>query len=183
MRTRRILATVVLGSVLALAAGCGGDDEASAEGWADDVCGSVGDWRAEIESIVQGLVSADTSVDDVQSGVEAGVEATQELRDELADLDAPETESGEEAKQAIDSFADDVAAAADDVRAQVEALPEGQSPTELLSSLAAIAESLESLRTDAEQTLDEIRDIDPGSELEQGVDSAESCDELRGNGG
>lgn len=181
---RVALALLVLGAALVAATGCGGDDEPPAEAWANDVCTSISDWRTSIEGIVGDLQSQLTSADAaaaVKDAVASGVDATTQLKDELQDIGAPETEAGEEAKQALDDFADQAAQTADDVQAQAEKLPDSGSVTELLGQLTPMAASLESLAREGQSQLQDLESLDPSGEIQDGVENAEACQSLTGN--
>jgi hypothetical protein len=181
---RAALALLVVGVAVVAAAGCGGEDEPPAEAWANDVCTSIGDWRTSIEGIVSDLQSQLTSPDAagaVKDAIASGVDATTQLKDELQDIGPPDTEAGEEAKQALDDFADQASQTADDVQAQAEKLPESGSLGELLGQLAPMAASLESLAQDGQAKLDDLEQLDPSGEIQDGVDNAEACQSLRGS--
>lgn len=181
---RGALAILVLGAALVAATGCGGDDEPPAEAWANDVCTSISDWRTSIEGIVTDLQSQLTSPDAgaaVKQAISSGVDATTQLKNELQDIGPPETEAGDEAKQALDDFADEAAQTADDVQAQAEKLPDSGSVTELLGQLTPIAASLESLAREGQSQLQDLESLDPSGEIQDGVENAEACQSLMGN--
>ena len=181
---RAALALLVLGAALVAATGCGGDDEPPAEAWANDVCTSISDWRTTIEGIVSDLQSQLTSPNAgaaIKDAIASGVDATTQLKDELQDIGPPDTEAGDEAKQALDDFANEAAQTADDVQAQAEKLPESGSVSELLGQLTPMAASLESLAQEGQAKLNDLEQLDPSGEIQDGVENAESCQSLRGN--
>ena len=135
---RSTLAALSIGFVLALAAGCGGDD-AGAEAWAGDVCSSVQEWRENLTSLVVDAQVEGLSAESVRTAIDGGVEATQRLRDQLEDLGPPDTEAGDEIEQELDELADEVVEQVEAARDEAEALPEDQSVPELLESLTSIA--------------------------------------------
>jgi hypothetical protein len=181
---RTAFALLVLGAALVAATGCGGDDEPPAEAWANDVCTSISDWRTTIEGIVSDLQSQLTSPDAgaaVKDAIASGVDATTELKDELQAIGPPETEAGDEAKKALDEFADDAAQTADDVQAQAQKLPDSGSVSELLGQLTPMAASLESLAQEGQAKLNDLEQLDPSGEIQDGVENAEACQSLMGN--
>jgi hypothetical protein len=178
------LALLVLAAAFVAGTGCGGDDEPPAEAWANDVCTSISDWRTTIEGIVGDVQSQITSGNAgaaIKDAVASGVDATTQLKDELQAIGAPETEAGEEAKQALDDFADDAAQTAEDVQAQAQKLPDSGSVSELLSQLTPLAASLESLAQEGQAKLNDLEQLDPSGEIQDGVENAESCQSLMGN--
>jgi hypothetical protein len=181
---RAALALLVLAAAAAAATGCGGDDEPPAEAWANDVCTSISDWRTSIEGIVGDLQSQLTSPDAgaaVKDAISSGVDATTQLKDDLEAIGPPETEAGDEAKQALDEFADEATQTAEDVQAQAEKLPDSGSVSELLGQLAPMAASLESLANEGQAKLQELESLDPSGEIQDGFENAESCQSLMGN--
>lgn len=179
---RSSLAALSIGCTLAFAAGCGGE-EPEAEGWAEDLCSSVQDWRGELESIVVDAQSEGLSVQGIRTAIDEGVEATRSLQDELRELGPPDTEAGDEIEQEIDELTDRVVEEVEAAQAAAEALPEDQSVSELLASLMSIAGGLESVAADVPATFVDIQELEPGSELEDAFESAEDCRSLRGNAG
>lgn len=179
---RSTLAALSIGAVLALAAGCGGDD-AGAEAWAGDVCSSVQEWRENLTSLALDAQVEGLSADTIRTAIDGGVEATRRLRGQLEDLGPPDTQAGDEIEQELDELADQVVEQVEAAQAEAEGLPEDQSVPELLESLASIASELQSVVGDVEATFTDIQELEPGSELEDGFESAEACRDLREDGG
>jgi hypothetical protein len=168
--TVRIVRRVIALAAAVLAAGCGGDDTSATERWADDVCSATSTWQGSVEDAADtiregGGEGIETAVDDV-------VEATQELADDLKGLGSPETEAGDQAEASVERLADQLSAAVDQVRAAGD---EGTT----LQAVAAATAALATLQQDVQRTLDELRGLDAGGELEDAFDNADSCDELR----
>ena len=108
MNGRRLLlvALPALAAVL-LAAGCGGgDDESSADAWANDVCTSVTTWTDQLVTSVESLGGGNLSRDAVSAAVDDVSEATDTLESDLSDLGAPDTECGADAEEAVSTLVD-----------------------------------------------------------------------------
>ena len=178
---RSTLAALTIGFVLALAAGCGGDD-AGAEGWAGDVCSSVQQWRENLTSLVIDAQAGGLSADSITTAVEGGVEATRRLREQLQDLEPPDTEAGDEIERELDELADQVVGEVEAAQAEAEDLPEDQSVPELLESLTSIGTGLQSVVGDVQETFADIQELEPGTELEEAFESSEDCQSLREDG-
>jgi len=165
---------VLLVSALLLAAGCGGADESSAEAWADDVCGSLNGWFADVDTALEGLTDEGLQLNraDVDDAGEAVGDATDELGNELDELDPLETESGQEAEKVVSDLRETLR---DDVEAIREALS-GDSPLEAVS---AVATALSSAEASLQESVDALAELDAGGELESAFEDADSCDELR----
>ena len=179
---RRFLALLVLGSTLAVAA-CGGEEDAGPEAWADGVCSSVQEWRENLTSLAVDAQVEGLSADSIRTAIDGGVEATRRLRGQLEDLGPPDTEARDEIEQELDELSDQVLEQVEAAQAEAEALPEDQSVPELLESLTSIAGDLQSVVGEVEATFADIQELEPGSELEDGFESAEACQGLREDGG
>jgi hypothetical protein len=170
----RLLA--LLASLLTLTlAGCGGDDEDSAEGWANDVCSSLSTWLSDIDEAVSSLTEEglSTSQEDLQSAVDQVADATSRLGEDLQELGPPETEGGEQAKSELDSLATTLRSEVQTVQQSVD------SDADALSVTSTVSMSISMAASEVESTLSELEGIDPGGELEDGFDNADECDSFR----
>jgi hypothetical protein len=161
--------------VTLMPAGCGGDDEDSAESWANDVCSSMSAWLSDVDEAVASLTEdgLSTEEDDLRSAVDRIVNATDELGDELRDLGPPETEGGGEAETELEGLATALSSEAQSVRQVVE------SDGEALSVTSTVTMSVSTAASEVQSTLRELDRLDPGGELEEGFDNADECDSLR----
>ena len=166
-------------AVAALAAGCGGDDEASAtESWAGDVCSSVTTWQESIASATESLQD-DPSAESVQSAVDEFKTATRTLADDLKESGAPETEAKAEADELLTTLADDLDDSVDAVEQELDSA-EGLSGA--LEAGAAIVTMLTTMGQQVSATVDELEQLDGAGELSDAFDNADDCRELRDNG-
>jgi hypothetical protein len=178
----RLGATLVLSATLAiLAAGCGGDTSAEEE-WAGDVCTAVSGWQDQVE---QSSDEAREALQSPGSGTVAAIdaevreiiEATDELGDDLRELEPPDTESGDQAKRELDTFASQLDATATNTKETFDNLPEDAGITELANALEPLVPSIQSLIESASSTFTAVKES--GSELEEGFDDADSCERYR----
>src|SRR5262245_913714 len=111
MRRSWVVVIVVL-AVAGMAAGCGGDDESEADptaAWASDFCSGVTTWKDGLEGIASYFSSpSDLTEESIRSAADEARSATDTLRDTLQDLGAPDTPSGEQIQDAVDSFSNTV---------------------------------------------------------------------------
>ncbi len=176
------LALGVLAAVLAVLAGCGGDDEPSAEGWASDVCGRVDEWLGDVQDIVtEG--GDDDPLALLEENLERVVDETDELVDDLRDIPPPDVESGEEAEEEVEALAEQLEERVDRVREQTQDVVEVLDLTEALEVLAGVTKELEGGREDLEESLDRVRELDADGELGDAVENADACEELRERSG
>lgn len=172
---RRIAPILLVSAVVALAGCGGGPDEGSAEAWAEDVCGSLNGWFADVDAALEGLTDEGLQLDraDVDEAVEAVGDATEELGNELDGLGQPETESGQQAEEVVTDLR---ATLSDDVDEIEGALSGDSQPLEAVSTVAA---ALASAAAALQESYDALLGLDAGGELEAAFDDADSCDELR----
>jgi hypothetical protein len=153
------------------------DGETASEKWAGDVCGAVASWEDSISTIATDF-SDGISREVVSEKVADAGDATKELVDELKDIGAPETDSGDEAKAAIEQLTDDIESTVDAIKGEVEALP-GSGAEGLTTGVEEIRTELDELAVEARTTLEQIRQFDPADELMEAIESNETCQGLR----
>ena len=167
---------IVLVSLLLFVAGCGsGADEGSAEAWADDVCGSLNGWFADVDAALEGLTDEGLQLDgaDVDEAVAAVGDATDELGNELDELEPLETDSGQEAEEVVTDLRETLR---DDVETVQGALSGDSPPLEAVSTVAA---ALASAADALQEGYDALVGLEAGGELEAAFEDADGCDALR----
>jgi phage-related protein len=173
-RSRTFLVTGI--AVAALAAGCGGDDETSAtESWAGDVCSSVSTWQESIAAATESL-QENPSAEGIQDAIDEIGEATRTLADDLEENDAPETESRTEADELLTTLADDLNEALDGVE---QAVDDAEGAAGALEAGTAAVAALTTMGQQVSATVDELGQLDAGSELSDAFDNADACRDLR----
>jgi hypothetical protein len=163
--------SICLAALAAVLASCGGEDEPPAQAWADDVCTRINTWGQELRDIATG-----GSVAEIQQALDQAVTATDDLVTDLQEIGPPETESGAEAKAAVDELAGSTKERVDRVRAEAE---DAEGSSDLLQLAASVATELDAAQQEARATFDQVSDLDPSGELREGIESSEACDELR----
>jgi methyl-accepting chemotaxis protein len=177
-------AALVSSAVLAVgAAGCGGGgDTSSAESWADDVCTSIADWKEEIrhagDDIRAELRSPSTgTLGRIGDSVQSAADATTSLVDDLKGLDAPDVDSGDQAKQQVDAFADQLDKTVEQAKTTVDGIPDSAGLAEIVSALATIGPSLDTLANTGQSALAAVEAT--GSAIKDGFENADACKPLR----
>jgi len=179
---RIVLCLIVL--VLALVAvGCGGDDgdsgsATSTADWAEGYCAAITDWASELKQATDQLRDFNSlSRESFQQAGEDIDSATETFTAELRALGAPDIESGEQARRAVETFA--TAAEADLVT--IEAAVENVSGVAGISkAVVSITEGLTSMNKAFMTMVKSLQRIDPKEELQSALEDAESCDDLAG---
>ena len=173
----RTLLLVVIG-LLALAAGCGGEDESSSEAWTDDFCSAASDWRSSLEGIVGEFQSpSDLNTQSIQGAIDDGLAATETFVDDVQELGAPETEAGQEVAGIVDSMTSSVETTAESLRTTFE---DADSIGDVVTAAGDAAAQIGQLEQELESSLDELEQIETG-ELGSELESNEDCAAARGS--
>ena len=113
--TRLTLIAALIVSALALvAAGCGGgDDESSdavaADQWADEFCAAVSSWKDHLQEIRDRFTDLSSlNEDTLNEAADDAESATDDFVDELKDIGRPDTASGQEIEDSIQTLEDTV---------------------------------------------------------------------------
>ena len=173
------LCAVVLGLAL-VAAGCGGDDSESSatptEEWTEGFCSAIVDWLGELERATGELRDyrslSQEAFDQAGSDIRS---ATEVLTADLRGLGAPDTDSGDEARQALDTFVTSAEADLDEIEQAVEDVFGGTPITQAITTITAALTSINEAYT---AMFASLRKIDPKKELQEALKDAESCDDL-----
>ena len=175
------LLALVLGLAL-VAAGCGGeDDDAGAAPtptaeWAEGFCAAIVDWHAELQTATGELQNyrslSQEGFDQAGTDIRS---ATEDLTSELRALGAPDTESGEEARQAVETFATAAEAGLADIEQAVDDVFGGMKVSEAIVPVTAALTSINEAYT---TMFESLRMIKQKKELQNALKNSESCDQL-----
>jgi hypothetical protein len=168
------VAVLVLG-----ASACGGgkksDTASGAEQWAGSVCSAFTDWKTSLEdiksSLTEGGLSSLSGSELRQAGREAE-DATQTLARSLKGLGAPDTAGGEAAKSSLDTLESSLSDSMSTIEA---AVPRNPSLSDLVTALPTVKTELTTMAKDFTTAVDNLKQADPGGELEQAFHDAPSC--------
>ena len=176
------LIALILGLAL-VAAGCGGDDDETAEvtptaQWAEGFCAAIADWLAELETATGELREYKTLSQEAfdQAGTDIR-SATEDLATELRALGAPDTESGQEARQAVETFATAAEAGLADIEQAVDDVFGG---TKISDAIVPVTAALTSINEAYTTLFESFKELEPRKELQDALKKAESCDALDG---
>ena len=183
MRSTVLSVTALVLALALLAVGCGGDDGDSGSAtatadWAEGYCAAITDWANELKLATDQLRDFKSlSQENFQQAGEDIDSATEAFTAELRGLGAPDTQSGEEARQVVETFV--TAAEAD--RVAIESTVENVSGVAGISkAVVSITASLTSMNKAFTTMVSSLRKIDPEKELQSALEDADSCDDLGG---
>ena len=177
MRTRIVLSAALAALTLAVA-GCGGSDseEDPTVAWASDFCTTITNWTDELQTVTsQFSDTSNLSEDGLQSAADDVRSATSDLVDDLRALGAPDTQSGEEVRSALDSLSTTVESEADAIEETVQGV---SGITEIPSALTAVTASLSAMSSAVASTLQTIDNADADNELQNAFEDSPECDDI-----
>jgi hypothetical protein len=160
-----------------LGAGCGGGGgEPSASEWADSVCTSIADWRAGLTGLTQ--FEGVPTKEDIQARIDDAEGATTDLADELRSIGAPSTETGQEAQTQVESLADMLETEVGSIKEEVDELAESSSLQQFIAGLTQLGPRVMAVMTEAQETVDRVRELSPRGELQEAIEDSEACQGL-----
>jgi methyl-accepting chemotaxis protein len=171
---------IVVLAMAGMAAGCGGDDESEADptaAWASGFCSAVTDWTNELGTITSEFSdTSNLSQEGLQSAASDLRDSTDTLVSDLKDLGAPDTQSGEEVKNSLDSLSTTL----EDEASEIETTAQGVSSiADLPDAITKISASLSALGTAFSQTLQTIDSADVGGELQTALEDSPECADIK----
>lgn len=156
----------------------GGDQQSSAESWADQVCSSVTDWRGAVDGARTTLSdTANLSANAIRGAFDDLSTATSTLVTDLSDIGAPDTDAGSEAKAELSSLSEKLHQQEDVIDNATQQSP--GSLQDLLAQVSTVTGAVSTMITDAGVAVDNIRQLDGAQELEDAFQSVQSCQDLR----
>jgi hypothetical protein len=182
---RALLTLLVLAAAL-LAAGCGGGDSSAggttagtgtgseatpATDWANSVCDAFTTWQSSITAAGQS-VGDNPSEEGIKDAGDQIRTATQTLADDLRGLGRPDTEGGQQAKDAIDELATNLEASLQKIQ---DATDNASGTAGAVAAATAIGNNLVEMGNQVSTASQRLEDTDAQGELKDAFANAESC--------
>jgi hypothetical protein len=177
-RVKRLLPAALLLIVAVVAAGCGSSESSEPEtaaDWANGVCTAVTTWTDSVKSAADPLTGGDISKDSLQSAAEDVKSATATLESDLKDLGKPDTESGQEAKDAIDQLSSELMTGTDSIKDAVDGV---SSISGIVGAVATIGTTLATMQSQVTSTYTTLKGLDAKGELQDAFEQASACQQL-----
>jgi hypothetical protein len=158
--------------------------------WAQNVCGSVGVWRGELESIVEDLRSPSSLLtvgEEPQSetpqgrtgfirvGLERSVQAAETLVEGVDNAGTPDTPEGPGAAAQVSDWADSAQSDLEDAQDALD--DEADSLEQSIEQLTGSAQAIGAVLTSGVQTLTDVAALDP--ELGAALRTSSTCEQVR----
>ncbi len=174
---KRLLPVGLLLAVVALAAGCGSDssDPDTATEWADGVCTAFTTWAESITAAADPLTSGDISKDSLRSAADDLESATATLESDLKGLGKPDTEAGQEAKDAVDQLSSDLKTGAESIRSTAADV---SSIGDIVGATTKVATTLSTMQSQVTSTFTTLEQLDAKGELRDAFEQASACQQL-----
>lgn len=173
---------LVVTVVIAVASGGGDDADQSAQDWAAEVCGDVHAWYEDVTSIEGFLDGVEPGAGGITGEIENRVDeigaATQRLVEEIEAAGLPDTKGGREAEALVRDLVASLERRVERVDKAVERASDGG----LSATFTAITTALNEIdegRAEIERAVDRLRELDPAGEIEQALEDAAACRDLR----
>ena len=172
-------AALIVVALAGVAAGCGGSSDEETDptaAWASGFCSAVTTWTDDLQSITQQFTdTSNLSQDGLASAAEDARTSTDQLVSSLKDLGAPDTDSGQEVKSALDTLSTTL----DAETAQIQETAQGVTGvTDLPSAITKISTSLSALGTAFSDTLQTIETADTKGELKTALEDSPDCADI-----
>lgn len=175
------LALVPIALAALLVAGCGGSSSSSSEpspkDWADGLCSAITTWSDSVKTAGESLKSGNLSEGDLKKSSSEIKSATNEFADDLKGLGKPNTDAGQQAKDAIDKLATQINEDVDTLQKAVNDAV-GKGTKGAVSAASSIATSLSTMSTQIASAASKLQQADAKGEIEQGFRDAPACKKL-----
>jgi hypothetical protein len=161
---------------VALVSGCGGSgNSSSAADWANSLCSSITTWSGSVKSAGESLQGGNLSENSLKSATSDISSATDKLASDLKGLGKPDTEAGQQAKDAIDQLSSDVK---DGVNAMQSAVQKASGVNGAVTAASSITATLSTVGTQISSAASKLDQADPKGELDQAFKNAPACKSL-----
>jgi hypothetical protein len=151
---------------------------ASAGDWANGFCTAFKDWAAALTPIGQSLQNTPTK-ENLQSSVDTIKSANAALADDLKGLDKPDVEGGGQAKDVVDTLADQVKSDSDKIASSLDNL---STTSDLVAAASAVTTTLLTLQNQVKDALSQLKTISANAHdsLKNALTSATACQTVNG---
>lgn len=178
------LALAPLALAVVLVAGCGGSSSSSSSSpspkdWADNLCSAITTWSTSVQSAGQSLKNGSLSEGDLKKTTTEIKDATSKFSSDLKGLGKPNTDAGQQAKDAIDKLSTDIKDDVEQLQSSVNKAV-GSGTSGAVTAASGIATTLSTMSTQIASAASKLQQADAKGELQQGFKDAPACKKLSG---
>jgi len=170
-----------------LAAGCGGSSSSSSspspKDWADGLCSAITTWSNSVKTAGESLKSGNLQKGDLKKSTTEIKSATNTFADDLKALGKPNTDAGQQAKDAIDKLATQVNDDVDQLQSAVNDAVGTGTTKSAVTAASSIATTLSTMSTQIGSAASKRQQADAKGDLEQGFRDAPACKKLSSSAG
>jgi len=147
----------------------------SAQDWADGVCSAINTWTDSLRSAGQSLTGGNLSESALTGAASDLQDSTAQLKDDLSGLGKPDLDSGDKAKESVDTLSSNIQDGVDKIDGAVKDATNGGS---LVTALSTVTSTISTMGTQVQSTFTDLENLDPKGELESAFKNASSCKNL-----
>ena len=170
-----------------LVAGCGGSSSSSSspspKDWADGLCSAITTWSNSVKTAGESLKSGNLQKGDLKKSTTEIKSATNTFADDLKALGKPNTDAGQQAKDAIDKLATQVNDDVDQLQSAVNDAVGTGTTKSAVTAASSIATTLSTMSTQIGSAASKRQQADAKGDLEQGFRDAPACKKLSSSAG
>ncbi len=144
----------------------------AADDWANSVCETFDDLEQARSPTRPRRIRDNPTEDGIKTAGDDIRSATDTLADDLKGLGRPDTESGQEAKAAIDELATSLETSMQKI---TDAIDNASGASGLVTAGSTIATTLTEMGSQVSTTGQQLENIDAGGELQSAFEQADSC--------
>lgn len=183
MKVPGVIASLLL--LVVLAAGCGGggggsSNTESAQDWADGVCSAINTWTDSLRSAGQSLTGGNLSENALTGAASDLQDSTAQLKDDLGSLGKPDLDSGDKAKETVDTLSGNIQSGVDKIDGAIKDAKNGGS---LVGALSTVTSTISTMGTQVQTAFSDLEGLDPGGELQSAFKNASACKSLTSSQG
>jgi hypothetical protein len=174
---------VALAPLLALAvlaAGCGGGGGSSSstkspEEWANGLCSAINTWTDSLTTASQSVTGGNLSENSLKQAASDLEDSTAQLKDDLDGLGKPDLESGDKAKEDVDTLSSNISDGVDKIDGAIKDVQNGGG---IVNAVTTVTSTISTMGNQVQTTFNELKNLDPAGELKSAFENASSCNSL-----
>jgi hypothetical protein len=170
-----LVAVVVAAAVLAAGCGKSSNSASSPTDWADGLCSALTTWSGSVKSAANSLKGGNVSESSLKSAAGDIKDASDTLVSDLKGLGKPDTDAGQQAKDAVDQLSSEVET---DVKSMESAIGNVSGLSSAMAAASSVTATLTTMGNQINSTASKLDQADAKGELTQAFKDAPACKNL-----